>query len=538
MTKSGWKTAKRARVVFSLSFLILISLIFLDLWHIIPKEIPVYLTAIEVIPGLLKFIVAGGVIAVVGFGIIVLITLLFGRIYCSTICPVGTLQDISIHFAKKLNRRKRFKYYKSPQWLQYIILLICVVAVLFGGSMIVGDLLEPFSNYGRLMTSFALPLLLLINNLLASTLTNFEIYSLYDIPLHIAEIGTLLFTFLFFATVVYLSITKGRLFCNSFCPAGAILSLISRVSLFKLVIRDDLCNDCGACDRVCKAECVDSSLKHIDFSACVGCFNCLHSCPTNAIKYARKPLPTPSMAGSRQKSVLQPAQVKSNLVGEALQTRRELLRNVGIPAAAFLLAPGIVESGIIFSNKRQTISPPGSLSIKHFTSICTACHLCIASCPTSVLRPTFLEYGIAGMSQPMMDYQAGYCNYDCVICGDVCPTGAILKRSVDEKKRIQIGKSKFNKDDCIVVSKKKDCAACSEHCPTKAVHTVPYENGLLLPEVDDEICIGCGACEHVCPATPRKAILVNSNRIHLTAKKPRAQQMPAKIQSKISDFPF
>ena len=447
--------------------------------------------------------------------------------YCSTLCPVGTLQDISIHFAKKINRRKRFNYYESPQWLQYLILAVGVTTVLVGGSMMIGCLLEPFSNYGRLMTNFGLLPLLLVNNLLAGLLAHFEVYFLYDIPLHIAETGTLLFTIFFFATIIYLSATKGRIFCNSFCPAGAILSLISRVSLFKLVVKDDLCNDCGACDRVCKAECIDSKNRRIDFSACVGCFNCARSCPTDAIVY--------SMKASRN---LTPVKVESKHVEGVLQSRRELLRNIGIPAVTLLLVRGIVESGVINTNKRQGISPPGSLGVKHFTSVCTACHLCVASCPTNVLRPSILEYGILGVSQPVMDYESGYCNYDCVICGDVCPTGAILKRTVDEKKRIQIGKASFTKDDCIVVSKKKDCAACSEHCPTKAVHTIPYEGSLLLPEVDDEICIGCGACEHVCPSTPRKAIQVKTNLVHLTAKKPKPNETPMKGQAPITDFPF
>jgi ferredoxin len=524
VTKAGWKTAKKIRVVFSLTFLVLVSLVFLDPWHLIPTAAPAYLTSIEIVPGLLKVIAATGILSVIGFVVIVLITFLFGRIYCSTVCPVGTLQDISIHFAKKLNKRKRFRYSKSPQWLHYSILAAGLVAILAGGSMMVGDLLEPFSNYGRLMTNFGLPPILLANNLLAGLLTHFEVYFLYDIPLHIGEAGTLVFTFLFFATVVYLSATKGRLFCNSFCPAGAILSLISRVSLFKLVIKDDLCNDCGACDRVCKAECIDSDTKRIDFSACVGCFNCARSCPTNAIGY--------SMKASQS-----PVRVEAKRDRGVLQSRRELLRNVGIPAATLLLAPGIVESGVLFKSSGKGISPPGSLGIGHFTSICTACHLCVASCPTNVLRPSFLEYGLAGVSQPLMNYEAGYCNYDCVICGEVCPTGAILKRTVEEKKRIQIGKASFVKDDCIVVSKKKDCAACSEHCPTKAVHTTPYEGNLLLPEVDNEVCVGCGACEHVCPATP-KAIKVNTNMVHLTAKKPKIEKAPNKTQAPMTDFPF
>jgi ferredoxin len=527
VTKAGWKTAREIRIVFSLTFLVFVTLIFLDPWHLIQNGVLSCFTAIEIVPALLKLIVAGSIVSTVGFGIIVLTTFLFGRAYCSAVCPVGTLQDISGHFAKKFNRRKRFKYFKSPQWLQYLILLVSTIPVLLGGSMILGDLLEPFSSYGRLMTNFALEPLLLSNNLLAALLTHFELYFLYDIPLHVAETGTLLFTFLFFATVIYLSATKGRFFCNSFCPAGAILSLISRVSVFKLVIRNDSCNDCGACDRVCKAECIDSVARRIDFSACVSCFDCLRVCPTNAIEYSMRP-----------KRSFEHVEVRSIPADGVLQSRRELLLSVGIPAAALLLAPGIVESGLVSASMRQPVSPPGSLSIRRFTSICTACHLCVASCPTNVLRPSFLEYGIAGMSQPMMNYEAGYCNYDCVICGDVCPTGAILKRSVEEKKRIQIGKAKFKKDDCIVVSKKKDCAACSEHCPTKAVHTVPYEGNLLLPEVDDEICIGCGACEHVCPSIPGKAIFVNANIAHLKAKKPETQEVPKKTQGAINVFPF
>ena len=527
LTKSGWKTARKIRVLFSSTFLVLVSIIFLDPWHLIPNEVLHYFTSIEIVPGLLKLIASGGMLSVVGFGIVVLITSLFGRVYCSTVCPVGTLQDISGYLGKKFDRRRRFKYFKSPQWLQYLILFASTIPVLLGSSMILGDLLEPFSSYGRLMTNFAVEPLLLVNNLLAALLTHFEIYFIYDIPLHIAEVGTLLFTFLFFATVIYLSLTDGRFFCNSFCPAGAILSLISRVSIFRLVIKNDLCNDCGACDRVCKAECIDSSARRLDFSACVSCFNCLRSCPTNAIEYSLNPVRSSEHS-----------ELRSNSANGILHSRRELFRTVGIPAAAFLLAPGIIESGLVFKGKRQPVSPPGSLSIRHFTSLCTACHLCVASCPTNVLRPSFLEYGIGGMSQPMMDYEAGYCNYDCVICGDVCPTGAILKESVEEKKRIQIGKAKLNKDDCIVVSKKKDCAACSEHCPTKAVHTIPYEGNLLLPEVDDEICIGCGACEHVCPSEPRKAIIIDANTAHLKAKKPKTQEMVKEPQSKTSDFPF
>ncbi len=541
MTRNGWKTAKRVRVFFSLSFLVLVTLIFTDPWHRIPLIFPQYLTSLEIVPGLLKVIVVGGAVTTCGFLLVIFVTFLFGRVYCSSVCPVGTVQDISIRIARMFNRRKRFEYSRSPQWLQYPILLALVLMVLFGSMMILGDLLEPFSNYGRLVTNFGVPLIVMLNNLVASILARFQIFSIYEIPLPQLEIGTLVFSFIFFATVIYISAAKGRFFCNSFCPAGALLSLISHVSLFRLGIVENQCDDCRACDKVCKAECVDSKTKRIDFGSCVGCFNCLRSCPKNGIKYVARY----SLRKKFKFSFSMHVWPNENHSTFALSSRRQLIRNIGIPATALLLAPGLVKGGGIFYNRRSShsdgrraVSPPGSLSIDHFTAVCTACQMCVASCPTNVLRPSFLEYGIAGMSQPLMDYEIAYCNYDCVICGDACPTGAILKKSVEEKKRIQIGKTTFTKDDCIVVSKKKDCAACSEHCPTKAVHTVPYEGNLLLPEVDNEMCIGCGACEHVCPTTPKKAIRIVANAIHVVAKPPRAVSEPGVKQKPINNFPF
>jgi len=175
--------------------------------------------------------------------------------------------------------------------------------------------------------------------------------------------------------------------------------------------------------------------------------------------------------------------------------------------------------------------------VEHFSSHCTACHVCVSACPTQVLSPSFLEYGIAGIFQPKMNYTASYCNFDCVLCGQVCPTGAILPLDSALKKQVQIGKVRFVKDDCIVVTKKKDCGACSEHCPTKAVKMVPYEQKLVVPEVNDEICVGCGACEHACPVQPRKAIYVKSNPVHGTAKKPKVEKMEQSFDSK-QDFPF
>lgn len=172
------------------------------------------------------------------------------------------------------------------------------------------------------------------------------------------------------------------------------------------------------------------------------------------------------------------------------------------------------------------VSPPGSYSIQNFTDKCTACHLCVTACPTHVLQPSFLEYGILGIMQPRMDFITGFCNYDCVICSDVCPTGAILPQKSYAKKLIQLGVAKFIRDNCIVYTQGTDCGACAEHCPTKAVRMIlDPEVNKNAPKVDEEICIGCGACEYACPTIPYKAIYVKSNPIHQTAKKPSEEKL-------------
>jgi ferredoxin len=190
-----------------------------------------------------------------------------------------------------------------------------------------------------------------------------------------------------------------------------------------------------------------------------------------------------------------------------------------------------------FETKTIPVAPPGAQSIARYTSLCTACHLCVGACPTQVLQPSFVEFGIGGMFQPQMNYTISYCNYDCTVCGEVCPTGAIVPSDTGSKKLIQIGKATFVRDDCVVVSKKKDCAACSEHCPTKAVSTVPFEGTLMIPQLNNDICVGCGACEHACPVQPRKAIFVTPNIVHLQAKKPPEQHRPVHEEA-LKEFPF
>lgn len=515
---------KKIRIVVSLVYFALISLLFLDPWNKIPTAFINYLVALQLIPALLKILFYIGV-TTIGLILILVLTIAFGRVYCSTLCPIGTLQDLVIYFKRKIKRRERFEYKKSPFTYHYLLLILLTIFTLAGSTTLL-NLLEPFSNYGRILTNTAEPLIILVNNSIANVLTEFKFYSLYIIPLRKISLDIVALPVLFLSLIVYMSYSYGRLFCNSLCPAGALLGLISRFSVFKIVINESACNECGACEKVCKANCIESETKRIDFASCIGCFNCIKSCPTSGVIYAGIKL--------RNTSAIQVAFNSS---------RRNFFKYNIIPAAVSALPVMTVKDTIenkrsgFHEARRHPISPPGSISIDHFKSLCTACHLCVTSCPTHVLYPSMFDYGIDGILQPKMNYDASFCNYDCNICTLICPSGAILPVDVPSKKLIQIGRTNFVKEDCVVIDKKKECAACAEHCPTKAVRMAPYEGKLKLPELNNDLCTGCGACEYACPTTPRKAIYVRRNSVHLRAAKPDVKKKED-VPEGIKDFPF
>ena len=266
-------------------------------------------------------------------------------------------------------------------------------------------------------------------------------------------------------------------------------------------------------------------------SRCVACFDCIPSCPTEGITY--------SYTFSRQQSTN-----KANEPEPLDNSRRNFITKTSLYLFSLSTLAAQVKKKIIVTKpstipifRKYAVSPPGSISLKRFNSKCTACNLCVSSCPTQVLQPSFLEYGFIGILQPRLDNLAGFCNFECKICCDVCPTGAILAFDLEKKKMTQIGIAKFVKDNCIVQTQKTDCGACSEHCPTKAVHMIPFEGKLVIPEMRDDYCIGCGACEFACPTKPYKAIYVEGNSLHQLAKKNVELKKQEVINTK-EDFPF
>lgn len=515
---------KKARVIISLAFFLSIIVLFLDLSFSLPEKFSDYPLYLQFIPSLLKFLLLGS-LAAAGFIFILAITFLFGRVYCSSVCPLGVMQDVFNYISQKISKHK-FDYKEPFTKTRYAFLAVAII-FLIAGSVFAINLLDPYSNFGRILSNIFQPAALGINNSIAFFFENLNLYWVYPVEFRGIHLFSLLFSIGIFVLVGFMSYKYGRLYCNTICPVGTFLGFISKYSLFKISINEPNCKGCGVCEKVCKANCIDTENSYIDFERCVSCYNCFTVCPTAGIeynfRYKKKQKVEPVIDITKRDFFVKSAVyfIGANTILNA-QKKIEVYKDSTIPVI-----------------RESAVSPPGSLSIDNFTDKCTACHLCVAACPTHVIQPSFLEYGFLGMMQPRMDYIKGFCNYNCVICGEVCPSGAILPQKVEEKKLIQLGKATFIKDNCIVYTQGTDCGACAEHCPTKAVRMVMDTDPDVMkkaPKIDEEICVGCGACEYACPTKPYKAIYVKSNPVHLAAKMPEQEELEQPDMEE--DFPF
>ncbi|MCE5205033.1 MAG: 4Fe-4S dicluster domain-containing protein [Porphyromonadaceae bacterium] len=488
---------KKTRVILSLLLFSLITLYFLDFREFLPKSFS-FLAKIQFIPALL----AVNILILVS---LLVLTLLFGRVYCSSICPMGVYQDVVAWLSKKFIRKKRYTYSKAKNILRWSVLAATIVAFVFGFTFLVG-LLDPYGAYGRMITHLLRPAYLAGNNLLEAIFTSFNNYAFYKVSIYSLSLFSSAIALITLGVIGYLAWRNGRTYCNTICPVGTTLGLLSKYSLFKVRFADDKCNMCGLCAMKCKASCIDSKNKKIDHSRCVTCFNCIESCNRNAMKF--------SFIGLKKKKSVSPIPAYTFLKEDqpANESKRRFLSAslvVGL-AAGKLIAQG-TSNGLLPKKelKRQIpIAPPGAVSFDHLREKCISCHLCVSKCPSHVIKPAFLEYGLEGIMQPKLYFDRGFCNYDCTVCGDVCPTGALLPLTKEEKNHTQMGQVQFIIENCIVYYDETSCGACSEHCPTQAVHMVPYKGVLTIPETDTSICVGCGGCEYVCPAIPFKAIYV------------------------------
>ncbi len=485
---------KKIRLIVSIVLFTLITFYFVDFAQLLPNGFHA-LEHIQFVPALLA-----GMWGILIF--LILLTLLVGRIYCSSICPMGVFQDIVAWFSKRTARKKKkYTYSKAKNILRWSVLGLVVIAF-FSGYMVLFGLVEPYSAYGRIVVHLFKPLYLAGNNLLAAIFTNFDNYTFYKVDIGILAVSSFIIALVAFLTIGFLAWKYGRTYCNTVCPVGTILGFVSKYSLFKVRIDAEKCNRCGLCTMSCKASCIDNKEQEIDYSRCVDCFNCLGTCNCDALKFAPR--------------------VKKNTVkAEQVDESKRKFFLAGM--AAIASAPTILaqeKTKLLNGNvlTRQTpISPPGSQSAEHLLKHCTSCHLCVSKCTSNVLKPAFMEYGLEGMMQPMMYFEKGFCNYDCIVCTQVCPNHALKSLTKEEKHKTQTGHVVFDRDICIVITEGTNCGACSEHCPTQAVKMEPYIDGLTIPTINTDICVGCGGCEFICPVRPHRAIFVEGNKVHKEA---------------------
>lgn len=498
------------RIIIATLFFLLITFYFLDFAGILPESAH-WLAKIQFVPALLS-------LSVIILIVLTVLTLLMGRIYCSVICPMGVFQDVMSRISRLFAKKKKKFTYSSPKTLlRWIVLAVSVLAFVFGISFVVG-LLDPYSAYGRMINSIFKPAYMLCNNLLESLFSRQENYIFYKVDIAIRSILSLVIGGATFLLIGFLAWRNGRTWCNTMCPVGTVLGFLSRFSVFKIRIDLNKCTSCGICATKCKASCINVSTHAVDYSRCVDCFDCLEDCRQEAISFM------PSTAMNRQGVDASKRRFMTAGITTALVAPQALLH-----AQSTLLSTGKAYK------KKNPLTPPGSVSLEHFQEHCTSCHLCVSKCPSHVLKPAFMEYGLEGMMQPTVDFEKGFCNFDCTMCGDVCPTTAIKPLTVQQKHITQIGYVVFILENCIVHTDNTSCGACSEHCPTQAIAMVPYKDGLTIPQVDREICVGCGGCEYVCPARPYRAVHIEGNPVQIAAK-PFKEEKKEKVE--IENFGF
>ena len=490
---------KKIRITLATLCFVGITLLFLDFTGTLHHWLG-WMAKIQFLPAVMALNV--GVIAS-----LVLLTLVFGRIYCSVICPLGVMQDVFGWMGKK-RKKNRYTYSKEVRWLRYPLLCVFIVALVAGIGSVV-QLLAPYSAYGRIATMLLQPVWKVCNNILASVAESMDSYAFYSVDVWMKSLPVFIIAAATVVVLLVLAWRGGRTYCNTICPVGTVLSFFARFSWLKIHFDTDKCRNCSLCTKNCKASCIDYKNHTVDYSRCVVCGDCIQSCKFGALKY------------SPQKS--QKSQNSQNTQSPDTSRRSFLLATAMATTAAIAQEKKKVDGGFAdladkAAPSRQTpLTPPGSLSVKNMAQHCTGCQLCVSECPNDVLRPSL---DLMNPMVPTMSYERGHCRPECNRCSVVCPAGAIKPIDLEEKSSIQIGHAVWIKKNCVAITDGVECGNCARHCPAGAIEMVMLneddEESPTIPVVNESACIGCGACEYVCPSRPFPAIYVEGHEVHKT----------------------
>lgn len=491
---------RKIRIILATVFFAGITLLFLDFTGTI-HCLTGWMAKIQFLPAVLAL----NVVVIV---FLILLTLICGRIYCSVICPLGVMQDIIAWFGKKA-KKNRYAYSAAKNWLRYGMLAVFVAALVAGASSIV-SLLAPYSAFGRIASNLLAPVYGWCNNLLAWGAEQADSLAFYRTE--VSTGGTLMVA-VAAVTLVLLFILawrNGRTYCNTICPVGTVLGFLSRWSWLKPVIDTSKCVNCRLCERNCKSACINTAEHSIDYSRCVACMDCINKCHSGAISYKHCAKP------AAKKEAVGKEENVDNGRRAFMTTAAALTATAALKAQKQKVDGGlaVIEDKKIPERKRHIV-PAGALSAKNLAQHCTSCQLCVSACPNDVLRPST---DLMRLMQPEMSYERGYCRPECTRCSNVCPTGAIRPITVEDKTAIQIGRAVWIKKNCLPAIDGTACNNCAHHCPTGAIQMVPSdpenEDSPKIPAINEAKCIGCGACENLCPSRPYSAIYVEGFERH------------------------
>ncbi|MDR1394783.1 MAG: 4Fe-4S dicluster domain-containing protein, partial [Deltaproteobacteria bacterium] len=446
---------------------------------------------------LVPAVLAGNLLTV---GAVLLSVLLFGRIYCSVICPLGLTQDV----ISSIGPKRRFRYYPAKNKIRLAVLILFGLAFAAGWPLVFG-LLEPYSAFGRIASSLAGPLWALGSNFLAWLSERAGNFLVSPSQIWLRGLTPMLAAAVTLAVLIWWSRKSGRYFCGTLCPVGTVLGFLSRKSFFRPRIIREKCLSCGRCERVCKAGCLFPKEGILDSTRCVSCFCCREVCPAGAIAWTPLP-PGPGL------------ELDQSL---ASKTRRAFLGTALGLMSYPLLAQQVMTDRPARELTRKTpprgrtvpVIAPGAGSLAAYEQKCTGCQLCLSACPNSVLKTR--DSG-RGLLQPAMTFERGFCRITCTVCSEVCPSGAIRPISPAVKSSIQIGLARIDSQRCIIQTDEVGCTACFRNCPSGAISLIEAKDGSKHPRpaVDQSRCLGCGACEYHCPVRPEAAVWVEGHLTH------------------------
>lgn len=434
----------------------------------------------------------------------VILTLILGRFFCGWICPLGAVIDACGAFKKKRKDISESKNRTLSSLKFYILGIIGIFSFL---GIQLAWILDPMVITARFVSLNLIPFVTsALDKILVYFIKSLDFYGpLYDfyrslkssvLGIHVYYFSHSALILAFFVLVCVSTLFTRRLWCRAFCPLGALYSLVARFSIMRRVVQK--CTNCLKCVSDCRMGAIKKDMSYIK-GECILCMDCIYDCPVHGTRFSW---------GSQKK--------------------REDKTDLSRRAFLFLLFSSFLSAGFRarrgYGRKKEigdVIRPPGALKESDFLNRCIRCGNCMKVCITNGLQPVIFESGLEGIWTPRLVPEIGYCEYQCTLCGNVCPTGAIPVLSLEKKRKTRLGRAGVDRSICIAWAENKECLVCEEHCPVsdKAIKLTEYkidaDKSISRPYVDHRLCVGCGICQNKCPTRPLRAIRVspvNSDR--------------------------